>query len=254
MNYLLEVCLPTALAIGIMPLIAQSNPDAVPTMQKGISVQMPVTSTALPMPEADKADAILVIITEDGSIYLGLHPTDADALADSVADALSKQSDKSVYIKADARAPYSQVATVLAALRTAGVEAPTLLTAQPHASEPGSLVPPECLQILIDPHRSSSSPAIVQLLNSAQQQALLKVNGEPVSRASVQNKLAQIFHDRSDHDRSNSNSGSDRRNERETEKFVQIESDGTFPFAAVVDLIDQCRSAGAKVVLSSPTI
>jgi biopolymer transport protein ExbD len=249
MNYLLEVCLATALAIGIMPLIAQSNPDAVPTMQKGISVQMPVTSTALPMPEADKADATVVIITEDGSVNLGLHPTDADTVADSIRNAMSNHPDKSVYIKADARAPYSQILAVLAALRTAGVEAPALLTSQPHTTAPGILLPPEGLQVLVDPRPSSSSPAIVQLLNSAQQRSVLKVNGEPVPRANLQNQLAQIFQNRRDR-----NNDSDRDNEREREKIVQIEADGTFPFAAVVDLIDQCRSAGAKVVLTSPTL
>jgi biopolymer transport protein ExbD len=234
MNYLLEVCLATGLAIGIMPLIAQSNP-AVPTMQKGISVQMPVTSTALPMPAADKEDATVVIITEDGSVFLGLHPTDADSVADSVRDALSNHPDKNVYVKADARAPYSEVAAVLEALRTAGVEAPTLLTSQPHANSPGILLSPGGLQILVDPRPSSSSPAIVQLSNSEQQHAMLKVNGEAIPRTSLENKLAQFFHNRSD-------------------KIVQIEADGTLPFAAVVKVIDQSRSAGAKVVLASPTL
>ena len=66
MNYLLEVCLTIALATGIMPsLVAQSNPDAVPMMRKGISVQMPVTRTAMPMPDADKEDALLVAVTRD---------------------------------------------------------------------------------------------------------------------------------------------------------------------------------------------
>jgi biopolymer transport protein ExbD len=233
MNYLLEVCLTMALATGVMPsLVAQSNPDAVPTMRKGISVQMPVTRTAKLMPEADKDDATVVIISEDGSVYLGLNPTDPAALADSVRDALSRQPDKNVYIKADARAPYSQVLRVLAALRAAGVEAPSLLTFQPHATAPGTLLPPEGLEVLVGPRRSSSSPAIVQL---SQQRSVLKVNGEPVPRASLQNRLTQFFQNRSD-------------------KLVQIEADGSLPFAVVVDVIDGCRAAGAKVVLATPTL
>ena len=232
MNYLLEVCLATALAIGIMPLIAQSNPDAVPTMQKGISVQMPVTRTAMPMPDADKEDATVVIITEDGGVYLGLNPTDADAVAGSVRDVLSSQPGKNVYVKADARAPYSQVHRVLAVLRAAGVEAPSLLTSQPHTTESGTLLPPEGLGVLVGPRRAPSSPAIVQL---SPQRSVLKVDGEPVPRASLQNRLAQFFQNRSN-------------------KIVQIEADGSLPFAVVVDVIDGCRAAGAKVVLATPTL
>ena len=120
-------------------------------------------------------------------------------------------------------------------VQAAGVEAPSLLTSQPHASVPGTLVSPEGLQVLVSPRRSSSSPEIVQLLNSVQQRSVLKVNGEPVLRTNLQNKLAQFFQNRSD-------------------RTVQIEADGTFSFAAVVNLIDLCRSAGAKVVLATPTL
>jgi biopolymer transport protein ExbD len=233
MNYLLEVCLTIALATGIMPsLVAQSNPDAVPMMRKGISVQMPVTRTAMPMPDADKEDATVVIITEDGGVYLGLNPTDADAVAGSVRDVLSSQPGKNVYVKADARAPYSQVHRVLAVLRAAGVEAPSLLTSQPHTTESGTLLPPEGLGVLVGPRRAPSSPAIVQL---SPQRSVLKVDGEPVPRASLQNRLAQFFQNRSD-------------------KIVQIEADGSLPFAVVVDVIDGCRAAGAKVVLATPTL
>ena len=233
MNYLLEVCLTIALATGIMPsLVAQSNPDAVAMMRKGISVQMPVTRTAMPMPDADKEDAAVVIITEDGGVYLGLNPTDADAVAGSIRDALSVQPDKNVYVKADARAPYSQVLHVLAALRVVGVEAPGLLTSQPHASAAGTPLPPEGLEVLVGPRPSPSPRAILQL---SQQRSVLKVNGEPVPRASLQNRLAQFFRNRSD-------------------EIVQIEADGSLPFAVVVDVIDGCRAAGAKVVLATPTL
>ncbi len=43
-------------------------------LQKGVSVQMAVTSNATPMPEADNPDAWIVTITSDGSLYLGTHP------------------------------------------------------------------------------------------------------------------------------------------------------------------------------------
>jgi biopolymer transport protein ExbD len=240
MNYLLEVCLTIALAIGVtpslivQPLIGQSNP-AIPTLQKGISVQMPVTTTAMPMPDADKENATVVTITEDGSVYIGLNPTDASAVADGVRNALSSQAEKNLYIKADARTPYAQVVKVLATLRTAGVETPSLLTSQPDAYLPGALLPPQGLEVFVGPRQSSSSPAIVQLSKSEQRRSALQVNGEPALRTSLQNRLAQFFQNRSDSD-----------------KVVRIEADGRMPFADVVDLIDRCRSTGAKVVLATP--
>ncbi|MGA2201369.1 MAG: biopolymer transporter ExbD [Terriglobales bacterium] len=236
MNYLLEVCLVAlTLATGIPPsIVTQSQAIAVQAMQKGISVELPVTSNAIPMPDADKEDALIVSVTGDGSVYFGVNPISPAALAEKLKGVLSNRTEKKLYIKADARTPYANVVKVLGALRTAGVEAPNLLTAQPDSSEPGTLVPPKGLEVLIGPPLPSGSEAIVvQVLNSGQRRPALKIDNEPVPWAALQSRLRQILQNRS-------------------EKAVLVKAEGTLPFAGVVDVIDVCRSTGAKVVLVTP--
>jgi biopolymer transport protein TolR len=235
MNYLLVVCLAITLATSVTPsLVAQTNPDAIPTLRKGISVEIPVTSTAISMPDADNEDALVVSITDDGSVYVGLNRTDPTALRGELTAVLSDQPEKKLYIKADARTAYASVAEVLGASRSAGVEEPNLLTAHRGSAKSGVLTVPEGLEVLVGPRMSSSSGAIiVRVSNSEQKKSVLKVNGEPVPRTSLQDRLAQLFHNHNP-------------------KVVQIEAGGRLPFADVVDLIDVCRSTGAKVVLAIP--
>src|SRR5260370_5559530 len=188
MNYLLEVCLLVTLATGATPAIgAQSPTIAVQTMQKGISVELPVTSNAEATPDADQEDALIVSVTDDGSMYFGIDPISPAALAEKVRDGLSNRTERKLYIKADARTPYANVVKVLAAMRTAGVEAPNLLTAQRDASGPGTLIPLKGLEVLIGPPlRAGSEAIVVQVLTSEHQRPALKINNEPVQRATLQ--------------------------------------------------------------------
>jgi biopolymer transport protein ExbD len=134
MKYVLEACL-VALALTTMTAsrVAAQTPnsaaDAAQPMHKGISVELPVASNAHPMPDADQEDALIVSITEDGGVYLGVDPINPAALAERVEAGLTNQPEKKVYIKADARAPYGDVVKVLDAVRTADVGAANLLTA-----------------------------------------------------------------------------------------------------------------------------
>jgi biopolymer transport protein ExbD len=235
MNYLLEVCLVVTLAAGATPAIgAKSQAITAQTMQKGISVELPVTSNAVPIPEADQEDALIVSVTDDGSVYFGVDPISPAALAEKVRDALSNRTERKLYIKADARTPYANVVKVLDAMRTAGVEAPNLLTAQRDSSGPGTLIPPKGLEVLIGPPLPAGSEAIVvQVLNSEHQRPALRINNEPFQRATLQSRLRQLLQNRS-------------------ENVVHIQADATLPFAAVVNVIDVCRSTGAKVVVVAP--
>jgi biopolymer transport protein ExbD len=235
MNYLLEVCLVVTLAAGATPAIgAKSQAITAQTMQKGISVELPVTSNAVPIPEADQEDALIVSVTDDGSVYFGVDPISPAALAEKIRDGLSNRTERKLYIKADARTPYANVVKVLDAMRTAGVEAPNLLTAQRDSSGQGTLIPPKGLEVLIGPPLPAGSEAIVvQVLNSEHQRPALKINNEPVQRATLQSRLWQLLQNRS-------------------ENVVHIQADATLPFAAVVDVIDVCRLTGAKVVVVAP--
>ena len=99
-------------------------------LQQGVSVQLPVTASAVAVPRADNQDALVVAVTADGTTYLGVDRVATSALADRVRTLLSARSDKTLYIKADARVPYARVVEIMDAVRTTGVDRLTFLTAQ----------------------------------------------------------------------------------------------------------------------------
>ena len=101
-----------------------------PMLQKGVSVDMSKTNNPREMQDADKEDAIVVGITRDSKIYLGSDPIAAADLGPKVRDRLDKKTDKTVYIKADARAKYGIVVDAVDNIRTAGVDNLGLLTEQ----------------------------------------------------------------------------------------------------------------------------
>jgi biopolymer transport protein ExbD len=69
---------------------------------------------------ADAQNAIVVAVTAAGRVFVGIEPTEPAGL--------SRLSDRTVYVKADVRAPYQQVLAVLDALRGKSV---VLLSAPP---------------------------------------------------------------------------------------------------------------------------
>ena len=199
-------------------------------MQKGIRVELATASNALASPDADHEDSLIVTVTSNGSVYLGINPSTPAALAEQIKSRLSGREQK-VYIKADARAPYADVVTVLGAARTAGVEAPILLTTQPESPEPGTVAAPKGLEVLVGPPSPSGSEStVVELLNSEQRWPTLKVNHEQIPWAALESTLSKLLQNR-------------------TEKVVLVKANGRLPFAQVVHVIDMCRSTEAHVVL-----
>ena len=137
-------------------VIAPYGAAQAPAMQKGIHLELPVTSHAVPMPDADRSDALIVAITARGAVYFGITPVSPDGLAEKVKSALSSDTAARVYVKGDARTPYARVEEVLDALRTAAVDATALLTSQRDSSDNGSFMPPKGLAVRIGP----SSPRL----------------------------------------------------------------------------------------------
>jgi biopolymer transport protein ExbD len=101
-----------------------------PMLSKGVTVDMVRTYNPIPMQNADKEDAIVVAITRDGKVFLspGVKLMPADQLPSAVKDLLVNRLDKTVYLKADARARYEKVVEVVDNLRAAGVDQLGLLT------------------------------------------------------------------------------------------------------------------------------
>jgi biopolymer transport protein TolR len=235
MNYLLEVCLvAVVLTTSIAtPVVAQSDTYAPPPLQKGISVKLPVTTNAVPVPDADLKDASIVTVSDDGSVFFGIGLTTPLSLAEKIEGDLPNRTEKNLFIKADARASYSSVAKVLDAVHVAGVEAATLLTAQTDSSKADLPIPPKGLEVLVNPSLALSTNAVVlQVLESRQQWPRLKIDDKDLAWPALQGALRMLF-------------------QNGNQRVVLVKAEGILPFADVVAVIDMCRSTGAKVALGS---
>ncbi len=103
-----------------------------PMLSKGQNVTLVKARNPISMKDADREDAILIAITRDGKVFLspGNVQTVPDQLSGKVKDLQQNRQDKTVYIKADARARFASVTDVIDNLRTAGVDQLGLLTEQ----------------------------------------------------------------------------------------------------------------------------
>jgi biopolymer transport protein TolR len=101
-----------------------------PMLQKGVSVDLARVNNPELMPDADKEDALIVAITQDGRVFFGNDRVDPADLTGKIRDRLTNKVDKRVYIRADARAKYKNVVEVVDDVRSAGVDELGLLTDQ----------------------------------------------------------------------------------------------------------------------------
>ena len=132
----MQACLVSLMVGAISGAVFAQSGGNVP-LQRGVSVQLAVTSNAVAIPNADKQDALVVALTADGSIYLRANPVPTPDLADKVRSILSTRQDKTLYIKADARVPYARLVEVIDAVQKSGVKDLTFLTAQQDAADQG---------------------------------------------------------------------------------------------------------------------
>ena len=106
-----------------------------PMLQKGVSVDMARVPNPADLPDADKDDAVIVAVTRSGDIFLGNDKTPSDQLTSKVKDLVANRIDKTVFIRADGRAKYGDVATVVDEIRSAGVDKVGLETERIERSE-----------------------------------------------------------------------------------------------------------------------
>jgi biopolymer transport protein TolR len=113
-----------------------------PMLQHGVNVNMAQVNNPEAMPDADKEDALLVVVMQDGKIYFGTEQVTLDALTEKVKDRLANRVDKRVYLRADKRARYKYVVDVVDNVRSAGVDQLGLLTEQKKTSTTQAPPPP----------------------------------------------------------------------------------------------------------------
>jgi biopolymer transport protein ExbD len=224
MNYTSKLSLVTLILLTTSALAQTANPP----LQQGIHVQMAPTHDASPMPDADNADAWIITVTADGSLYFGTQPMTSDELIEHM-KVTPRRRDQMLYVKADGQTSFAYVNMALDAARIDLFETAVLLTSQHDSSAPGVTVPPMGLEVSLKP--SSSTGAVLGLHNS-NQQLTATINHEAVRWADLQNTLKQHL-------------------QNQSEKVVALKADGQVPFVDVAHAVDACRSLGAQVVLST---
>jgi biopolymer transport protein ExbD/biopolymer transport protein TolR len=101
-----------------------------PMLQKDITVDLTKVNNPEQMPDADKDTAVVVAIMRNGYVFLGRDRIAPEDLTNKVRDRLANQVSKRVFVRADARAKYKDVVTVVDNIRSAGVDDLGLLTDQ----------------------------------------------------------------------------------------------------------------------------
>jgi len=107
-----------------------------PMLQKGVTVDLAKVNNPQQMPDADKEDALVVAIMRGGDIFLGNDKIAADQLTNKIKDRIANKVNKTVFVRADARAKYKYVVDVVDNVRAAGVDDLGLLTDQKKQTNP----------------------------------------------------------------------------------------------------------------------
>jgi len=237
MNRTLSVCfLGLALIVGISMMAVdrsvnqvQAAAQAAP-LQRGISVQMVVTSDASAVPEADSTDAWIVTVTKNGDLYFGVDLVTPENLLHAM-KVRPRNRGQELYIKADGRAPSASVRRVLEIAHEDFFRKVILLTAQPTDVQPGTIVPPSGLTLWIE--RVAAEPVVVHI-HAGQDGPTLEVNNERIPFDALQRKLEDLLEGRGDR--------------------VVVLKAGRALFADMAQVVDVCNMAGAEAVLGEPEI
>jgi biopolymer transport protein ExbD/biopolymer transport protein TolR len=107
-----------------------------PMLQQKVQIDMAQVENPTAMPDADKEDAIVIAVTRDGAVYFGQNKVDPSQLGSMVRDKLADKTDKTIFVRADARAQFKVVEDAIDDVRTAGVETVELLTQKKEGNQP----------------------------------------------------------------------------------------------------------------------
>lgn len=103
-----------------------------PMLQPGRAEELTKTTNPVDMADANKADALIVAVERDGRVFLGTEMVSGETLTQRLKERLVSRSDKTIYVRADARARYKFVVDAVDDVRSAGVDQLGLLTEQRH--------------------------------------------------------------------------------------------------------------------------
>ena len=212
MKYMLLVCL-----LSLSLVVATMGQNL--ALRRGVSVQEAKTSHAAARPEADQDDAWVIAVTAEGRLFFGAEELTAESFWDTMKKTPHRR-DAELYVKADARAPFAVVEKLLELARAGYFDHVVLLTSQAQGLAAGSIAPPMGLEVGLAPQATGA--ALVQV-HSGAKGATVKVDGQDVSWAELQNVLA-------------GKSG----------KAAVIKADGQASFGDIGRAVDACAGAGVK--------
>ncbi len=101
-----------------------------PMLNQDRIVQMARTRNPIDMADANKADALVVALTHDGTIFVNNQLIQGATLVENVKELVANRVDKTVFVRADARVRYRFLVDVVDEVRAAGVDQLGLLTEQ----------------------------------------------------------------------------------------------------------------------------
>jgi biopolymer transport protein TolR len=101
-----------------------------PMLHPGVPVDMARTTNPAVMSDANKPDALIVSVMRDGHMFLGSESVTSESLVRRILGTMATRADKTVFIRADARARYGALVDAVDDLRSAGVDQLGLLTEQ----------------------------------------------------------------------------------------------------------------------------
>jgi biopolymer transport protein TolR len=101
-----------------------------PMLHPGVPVDLANAIHPTAMTDADKADALILSVMRDGKMFLGSESVTSEVMTQKVRDQVVNRVNKTVYVRADARARYGVLVDAVDKLRSAGVDQLGLLTEQ----------------------------------------------------------------------------------------------------------------------------
>jgi biopolymer transport protein ExbD len=171
-----------------------------------VAVTLAKVENAVAMPDAGQENAIVIAVTRNASVFLGPNKVDPTQLGSHISEKGADQTDKAIYIRADARAKYRDVEDVIDSIRSSGTEEFGLLTQGREESQPedylwigNPLLKSVGLEVF-----SPSSPnsprwipqdgtVTVQVIYRPNEAPAYTINGADVKHDELQSKLTEIF-------------------------------------------------------------
>jgi biopolymer transport protein TolR len=117
-----------AIITAVLTLLVWATPTGFP--HDGVFVELPKSSHALDLSGARRDDALLIAVFRDGQVFLDSQRIAPEDLTNKLLARLHAGAPRAVFIRADARARYRAIASVLDSIRSAGLTNVAFVTEQ----------------------------------------------------------------------------------------------------------------------------